>query len=107
MSDSILKTYFARFPEPNWYEDLDWNRLSKTELIDAISQLLSEYGKFPVPWSGYGTESGLFVVGSNGRYIGHWLNSEADEGEATPLSIASEDLGDLETATQVIFQKRN
>ena len=104
MTNSNLKKNLSRFPAPNWDKDVDLHQVSKTKLIAAISQLLIEYGKFPVPWSGHGIHNGLFVEGSDGRYIGHWLNSEGDESEVTTMSIASEDLGNVETASRVIFQ---
>ena len=104
MTKPDFVTLLARFPAPNWDKDIDLNKLSKTELISAISRLLIEHGKFPVPWSGHGKHSGLFVEGSDDRYIGHWMNSEGDGSGDAIMSIASEDLGNVETASMVIFQ---
>jgi hypothetical protein len=104
MPRTALKSCLARFPAPDWRADLGLDEFSEPELIAAIAEVLVEFGKFPVPWSGLGGETGLFVDASNGRCIGHWISSEGTDGAAEAVSTASEDLDNVDTASRVIFQ---
>ena len=104
MADTNLKLCLSRFPEPGWNREMDFQTISESELLTAIGELLAEHGRFPPRWSSSGGHRGLLVEGADDRYIGHWLDVEGAEGESQVLSIASEDLGDVEAAAQVIFR---
>ncbi len=103
-SVSKLKSCLIRFPETGWNSDLGSALFSEAALIQAISELLREYGKFPVPWNNEEPHNGLWVVGTDDRFIGHWEEISPGEGGYSALSIASEDLGDANMASRVIIQ---
>lgn len=102
-SNSELKSCLVRFPESGWSGDLGSALFPESELVQVLSEILGEYGQFPVPWKKEEAHDGLWVVGTDDRFIGHWEEMSPGEGEFMELSIASEDLGDAKMAARVIF----
>jgi hypothetical protein len=78
--------------------------LTESQFMETISEILGEYGKYPVTWNDSGAYNGLFVTGSHGSYVGHWMSNEKSEDVFDAMSIASEDLGDIHMASKVIFR---
>ena len=106
MGNNDLKGSLTKFPEPEWDKGLDFNQISKSQFTSALSEILKEYGKFPVPWSAGGLRDGFYVEGADDRYIGDWKTvKNNDENECTALvTEACEDLGDAESASKIIFR---
>ncbi len=105
MDTKDLKAGLITFPAPQWVNGLDINQFSKSQIILTLSEILQEFGKFPVSWSASGIHAGFFVEGSDDRYIGSWMTTEhidKNDGSAV-VSEACEDLGDAELASTVIF----
>jgi hypothetical protein len=99
-----LKTSLIQFPLMDWETHISSLELTESQFMEAISDILGEYGKFPVTWNNSGTYNGLFVTGSNDSYVGHWMSNEESGDVFDAMSIASEDLGDIDMASQVIFR---
>ena len=54
MGNNDLKGSLTKFPEPEWDKGLDFNQISKSQFTSVLSEILKDYGKFPVPWSASG-----------------------------------------------------
>jgi hypothetical protein len=103
MNNEKLNSCLARFPTEGWAGPIDLSTLQASEMLEAICGLLEEFGRFPVPWRDGDGNRGLFVTGSDDRYIGHWQTVESADDASELASIASEDLGSAATAAKVIF----
>ncbi len=106
MSNNDLKAGLLTFPSPLWDNGLDFSQFSKSQVILILSDILQKYGKFPVQWSASELHEGLFVKGSDNRYIGSWTTIEHIDknDDSADASMACEDLGDAELAAKVIFK---
>jgi len=99
-----LKNSLIQFPLTEWESHISSLELTEPQFMEAISEILDEYGKYPVTWNEGGNYNGLFVTGSYGSYVGHWMSNEKSGEVFDAMSIASEDLGDINMVSQVIFK---
>ncbi|MFK5985741.1 MAG: hypothetical protein QM479_09970 [Pseudomonadota bacterium] len=98
-----LMKHLLCYPNNGWDVSLVMNHYTKESFIAALSDILKKYGKFPVVWEEFKTQEGLLVVGHGDSYIGHWNSIEKID-ECESISIASEDIGNIEDAAEVIFR---
>lgn len=103
MKKTELTKQLLCYPNSGWDVNLVINRYTRTDFIAALSDILEKHGKFPVDWEEFETQEGLQVTGQGDCYIGHWNSIEKiDEYES--ISIASEDLGNSQSAAEVLFR---
>ena len=121
MTNIELKKSLVAFPEENWNEKINWEQVSKDQIISVLVEVLEEYGKFPVSFGKTDVYHGFSVEVRDGRYIGEWggVESSEDQGVFTENSCPDdliedpdvfmatscpEDLDDANCASNVIFQ---
>jgi hypothetical protein len=105
MSNDALKRSLVSYPAAEWDAEIDLAKFSEAQFVSALVEILKEHGHFPVQWGATRINDGLSVVGNDGSYIGNWNTVERfDDAEGAAVSTASEDLGDADMASHVIFR---
>ena len=104
MSEPDLKACLARFPAAGWNDGLDMDGVGEDALRIALTAVLDENGRFPVPWSETEDHEGLFVVRSSDGFIGHFTEGDVAEGIDATVSVTTEHLGGAGAAVDAIHK---